>query len=344
MSLERPQREGSALPELRRDPVAGCWVIEASERARRPDDFGPVAAAAPRSEPCPFCEGSERLTPHEILAVRPNGGANGPGWRSRVVPNKFPALMVEGDLAKRGDGLYDIMNGVGAHEVIIETPRHELSLTGLSEDEVRDVLWLYKARLLDLRNDRRLQYGLVFKNVGERAGASMEHTHSQLIVTPIVPLRVQSEIDNCQQYFGYRGRCLLCDMVAQELSSGVRVVLDTPNFIAFEPFASRFPFETHVLPKRHLSHFEATDDGLLLELARCLRSSLLKIEKALDRPPYNYLIHTSPLNSKPLEHYHWHFEIIPRITRVAGFEWGTGFYINTVPPESAARYLREMQA
>jgi UDPglucose--hexose-1-phosphate uridylyltransferase len=327
------------MPELRRDPVIGRWVIIASERARRPHDFGAGdGAAGRRSGPCPFCPGQEHLTPPEVAALRPNGD-----WRARVVPNKFPALMVEGELGKRGDGMYDLMNGIGAHEVIIETPRHEVSLTGLSDEEVRDVLWLYKQRLLDLRNDFRLVYGLVFKNVGERAGASLEHTHSQLIVTPIVPLRVESEILRCQEYFEYRDRCLLCDMVVQEMASGSRMVLDTPNFIAFEPFAARFPFETHVMPKRHLSHFEMTDDALLQELARCLRLTLSKIETAVDHCAWNYLIHTSPLNAKPLEHYHWHFEIFPRVTGIAGFEWGSGFYINPVPPESAAQFLREVR-
>jgi UDPglucose--hexose-1-phosphate uridylyltransferase len=326
------------LPELRRDPVAGRWVIIASERAKRPDDFAAEPSPAPRHLPCAFCAGNEAMTPQEIIAVRVNGS-----WRSRVVANKFPALMVEGDLGKRGDGMYDLMNGVGAHEVIIESPRHEISITGLSDEEVRDVLWLYKQRLLDLRNDYRLVYGLVFKNVKDKAGASMEHTHSQLIATPIVPLQVEQEIRRCAEYFDYRGRCMLCDMVMQEMSSGARMVMDTPNFIAFEPFAARFPFETHLMPKRHMSHFEATDDAMLPELARCLRMSIGKIEAALNNPPYNYLIHTSPLSVRSLDHYHWHFEIIPRITRVAGFEWGSGFYINTVPPEQAASFLREVR-
>jgi UDPglucose--hexose-1-phosphate uridylyltransferase len=332
------------MPELRRDPVTGRWVIIASERAHRPDDFGPVSATHDRGPvPCVFCAGSESFTPPEIIAIRTGPSRNGSGWKARVIPNKFPALMIEGDLGKRGDGMYDLMNGVGAHEVIVETPRHEVSLTGLSEEEVRDVLWLYKQRLLDLVKDFRLAYGLIFKNVGEKAGASLEHTHSQIIVTPIVPVRVQGEIDRCAEYFEYRDRCLLCDMAVQELSSGVRMVIETPNFISFEPFAARFPFETHVMPRRHLSHFELTHDSLLPELARCLRTTLAKIEKAVNRPAYNYLIHTSPLNAKPLDHYHWHFEIIPHITRVAGFEWGTGFYINPVPPEHAAQFLREVK-
>jgi UDPglucose--hexose-1-phosphate uridylyltransferase len=326
------------MPELRRDPVAGRWVIIASERARRPDDYGQEAPVLPRTLPCAFCAGNEAMTPQDIIALRTDGR-----WRARVVANKFPALMVEGGLAKRGEGMYDLMNGVGAHEVIIECPRHEVSISSLSDAEVRDVLWLYKHRLLDLRNDYRLVYALVFKNVKDKAGASMEHSHSQLIATPIVPLQVDQEIRRCTEYFQHRDRCLLCDMVMQEMASGARMVMDTPNFIAFEPFAARFPFETHIMPKRHMSHFEATDDALLPELARCLKTSIAKIESALNHPPYNYLLHTSPLNARPLDHYHWHFEIIPRITRVAGFEWGSGFYINTVPPEQAASFLRDIR-
>jgi UDPglucose--hexose-1-phosphate uridylyltransferase len=327
------------LPELRRDPVSSRWVIIASERARRPDDWAHADRVSPqRNGPCAFCPGHEHLTPPEIAGVRVGGE-----WRARVVPNKFPALMVEGGLDKRADGLYDLMNGVGAHEVVIESPRHVVSLADLADDEVRDVLWLYKQRLLDLRNDVRLVYALIFKNVREKAGASLEHTHSQLIATPIVPLQVDSEIRRCREYYEYRDRCLLCDMSAQELQTGTRIVMETPNFVAFSPFAARFPFETHILPRRHLSHFEMTDDGLLPELGRCLKSVIAKIERAVAAPPYNYLIHTSPLNARPLEHYHWHFEIIPRITGVAGFEWGSGFYINPVPPEQGAAYLRDLQ-
>ncbi len=320
-------------------------MIIAADRARRPDQMRRPAAveAISKDQPCIFCPGNEHHTPPEITAIRPSGPWSGPGWKARVIPNKFPALMVEGDLGKRGEGLYDIMNGVGAHEVIIETPRHEISLTGLSDEEVRDVLWLCKARMLDLRNDHRLVFAMVFKNVGAHAGASQEHTHSQIIVTPIVPLRVQNELERCKSYFEYRDRCLLCDMAVQELTSGVRVVLETPNFVAFEPFAARFPFETHIMPKRHCSHFEMIEESLLPELARCLRSTLFKIERAVDSQCYNYLIHTAPLNVPPLAHYHWHFEIIPRITRTAGFEWGTGFYINPVPPEQAAQYLRDVR-
>jgi len=331
------------MPELRKDPVTGRWVIIAVERAKRPDDFK-FEAPQKKMSMCPFCGGNEHTTPPEITALRNGDSARDKaGWRVRVVPNKFPALMVEGELEKRGEGMYDVINGIGAHEVIIETPQHELSITALSDENVREVLWVYKDRLVDLRKDKRLVYGLLFKNVGERAGASLEHTHSQLIVTPIVPLRVKTEMNRCAEYYDFRGRCLFCDMIKQDISNGVRVVMEEKNFVAFEPFAARFPFETWILPKRHISHYEATEDWLLGELGYVIKTTLKKIETAISHPPYNYLVHTSPFNEQAVDYYHWHFEIIPRITRVAGFEWGTGFYINAVPPESAAQYLREIR-
>jgi UDPglucose--hexose-1-phosphate uridylyltransferase len=333
------------MSELRKDPVIGRWVIIAQERAKRPDQFRfeHPQKRIPESQ-CPFCEGNEEVTPPEIMAIRNSGSQRDKhGWRVRVVPNKFPALRVEADLDKTGIGLYDMMGGVGAHEVIIETPKHLVSITDLDEDGVREVLWVYKSRLLDLKKDRRLLYGLVFKNVGDRAGASIEHSHSQIVATPIVPLRVQGEIDHCEEYYDFRGRCLFCDMVKQEIETKERVVINDKNFVAIEPFAPRFPFETWIIPKKHTSHFEATDDWLLGELAHVLRTTIWKIERAVNNPPYNYLIHTSPLNIDYIEHFHYHFEVIPRITRVAGFEWGTGFYINPVSPESAAQFLREVE-
>ncbi|MBI4564775.1 MAG: galactose-1-phosphate uridylyltransferase [Planctomycetes bacterium] len=325
------------MPELRRDPVGGQWVIIAAERARRPMDFRLAPPGSQPAEDCPFCPGNEAATPPEIFALRDEAG-----WKLRVVPNRFPVLTVEGALHKRGEGIYDAISGVGAHEVIIESPQHVTSLTALSEERISEVLWTYKARLQDLKRDRRLVYGLLFKNVGERAGATLSHTHSQLIATPVVPIRVQNEIDRCARYHDFRGRCLLCDIVTQELASGARVAMESARFVALEPFAARSPFETHLVPKLHLSHYEALEDAWMPELAAVLRATMRKIEKALNRPAYNYLIHTAPLNAAPMEEYHWHLEIIPRIEGVAGFEWGTGFFVNSVPPEDAARYLRDL--
>jgi len=330
------------MPDLRKDPIVGRWVIVAKSRARRPHDFDTSPVRRPTAF-CPFCEGQEDKTPPEILAYRRPGTApNTPGWRVRVVPNKFPALEIEGDLNKRGEGIYDMMRGVGAHEVIIESPRHLISTSELSEPELQEVLWAYRDRLMDLKRDRRLVYGMVFKNVGAAAGASLEHTHSQLIVTPIVPINVWEEMTGSLEFFNYRGRCVYCDMIQQELATEKRLVHDSPTFIAFCPFASRFPFETWILPKVHGSHFENILAGGVEDLASILRIVMLKIEAALDRPAYNYILHTAPFDTQELPHYHWHIEIMPSLTRPAGFEWGTGFYINPVPPEEAARFLREV--
>lgn len=331
------------MPDLRKDPIVGRWVIVAKSRARRPHDF----TSTPKLKSggfCPFCEGNEVQTPGEIVAYRPQGSSpNGKGWRVRVVPNKFPALEIEGDLNKRGDGIYDTMRGVGAHEVIIESPEHLLSTADLPEENLREVFWVYRDRLLDLKKDKRLLYGMLFKNVGEAAGASLEHTHSQLIVTPIVPIQVSEEMTGSLEFFKFRGRCVFCDMIQQELSQEKRIVLDTPGFVAFCPFASRFPFETWILPKNHSSHYENIQKHGIEELARVMKQVMAKIETALDRPSYNYIIHTAPFDTPELGHYHWHMEIIPRLTKTAGFEWGTGFYINAVPPEDAAAFLREVE-
>lgn len=335
------------MPELRREPILGRWVIVAAERAKRPADFSQTSVTLKSSggPGCPFCEGQESTTPPEIFALRSaTSKPNEKGWRVRVVSNKFPALIIEGNLDKRGVGLYDRMNGIGAHEVIIETPQHLLSMTSLSEEHIKDILTVYKERMLDLKKDKRLVYGLIFKNVGDRAGASLEHSHSQLIATPVVPVRVNQEMRGCRIFYDYRSRCLFCDTIAQEIEDADRIVADdNHDFIAFCPYASRFPFETWVLPKQHLTHFENITPELITSLARILKNVLTRGEKALNNPPYNFLIHTTPFNEKEIETYHWHIEIIPRITRVAGFEWGTGFYINPVPPEDAAKYLRGIQ-
>ncbi len=331
------------MPELRKDPIMGRWVIIATERAKRPTDFQGEPPGPPPAF-CPFCEGNEDKTPREIIAYRAQGTApNGPGWKLRVVPNKFPALQIEGNLDKRGVGIYDRMNGIGAHEVIIEAPTHIVSLTSLSTQQIQDVLWSYRDRLTDLKRDIRFTYGMVFKNVGKTAGASLEHSHSQLIVLPTVPRTVADEIRGGKTFYDYRGRCIYCDIVSQELEDGERVVIEGENFLSYEPYAARFPFETWILPKRHMSHYEDIAKLGTEELAHCLKTTLAKIEKALSMPAYNYIIHTTPFDMGAIEHYHWHIEIIPRVTRVAGFEWGTGFYINPVPPETAADFLRNTQ-
>ena len=330
------------MPELRKDPVTSRWVIIATDRAKRPTDFVREKVTIHGSGFCPFCPGNEAKTPPEIMAYRPDGsGRNQPGWTLRVVPNKFPALGIEGTLNRQGEGLYDKMNGIGAHEVMIETTDHQLTLATMPIRRVEDVVWSYRDRILDLKKDRRFRYILIFKNHGEAAGASLEHTHSQLIALPVVPKRVREEVDFAREYYNYKERCLFCDIIRQEAEAGIRVVSENQGFVAVAPFAPRFPFEIWILPKVHQSAFEESQKYEFEQLARILKEMLMRLDKVLESPAYNYIIHTSPLTETNNDHYHWHLEIMPKLTKVAGFEWGTGMYINPTPPEEAARFLRE---
>jgi UDPglucose--hexose-1-phosphate uridylyltransferase len=336
-----PHRVDGKMHELRKDPIVGRWVIIAPDRITRPVNLQEVEPPIQNGYD-PFLEGHEDSTPPEILAYRnPGSRPNGPGWRVRVVPNKFPALKVEGELVKRGDGIYDKITGIGAHEVIIECPQNETNLSRLSVEQIREVLWVYRDRLVDLRRDPRLVHGLIFKNKGTLAGASLEHSHSQLIVSPIVPITIQEELDGAEAFYRYRGRSIFTDMIQQELATESRVVFDSPNFVVICPFASRFPFETWILPKQPSSHFENITRSAIEDLGYVMKHTLQKLEFALDDPPYNFVIHTAPFDRQELPHYVWHIELFPRLTRVAGFEWGSGFYINPVPPETAAKFLRE---
>lgn len=330
------------MPQLRKDPVVGRWVIISTERGKRPTHFQSPADAS-RGGTCPFCNGNEATTPPEIMGYRPDGSKpNSPGWTLRVVPNKFPALMIEGELDRRADGVYDFMNGVGAHEVIIETPNHETNMGLLSEKQFEEVLWAYRDRILDLRKDKRFRYGLIFKNQGPEAGATLEHTHSQLIALSIIPSNVIDELVGAKEYFKYKERCIYCDIVRQEIEEKARVVSENENFIVICPFASRFPFETWILPKRHSPYFEHASNREYEYLSRSLRETLIRLNRTLNDPPFNYIIHSNPFEETENGHYHWHIEIMPKLTHVAGFEWGTGFYINPVTPEEAAQSLREI--
>ena len=329
------------MPELRKDPIVGRWVIISTDRAKRPNDFSrePVKM---KGGFCPFCPGNENKTPSEVLAYRPNGASrDSQGWTVRVVPNKFPALGIEGNLGRQAEGMFDKMNGIGAHEVIIETPEHEATLASLPEKRIEDVLWAFRDRIVDLKKDRRFKYILIFKNHGPLAGATLEHAHGQLIALPIVPKHVLEELEGSKQYYIYKERCVFCDLVRQESESGVRVVSENEGFLTLAPYAPRFPFETWIIPKRHESGFENSSSQVYESLAKALKNLLMRADKVLDYPAYNLVIHTAPVQEAAMDHYHWHVEFMPRLTKIAGFEWGTGFYQNPTPPEEAAKYLRE---
>ena len=329
------------MHEFRKDPIVQRWVVVAPDRANRPmetQDFSDVDVG--RFDP--FAEGNEAVTPPEVFAFRSADSVpDGPGWRVRVIPNKFPALQISGELDHQSQGIYDRMNGLGIHDVIVECPHNETSLSRLSVENIQEVFRACQIRMLDIKQDPRLVYALIFKNKGTLAGASLRHSHSQLIATPVVPIAINEELQGSLAFFQDQGRSIFDEIIRQERDAGSRIVLDTERFVAFCPYASRFPFETWVLPKQQQSHFESIQRADVEELGHVVKIVLRKIEVALNDPPYNYVIHTAPFPFPELPHYRWHMEILPRITRVAGFEWGSGFYINHMPPEDAASLLRE---
>jgi UDPglucose--hexose-1-phosphate uridylyltransferase len=316
-------------------------VIVSTDRRKRPNDFRFERATTLGREQCPFCPGHEDMTPHEVLAYRQDGSApNGPGWDLRVVPNKFPALQVEGTLDRESDGMFDRMNGIGAHEVIIETPHHDRSLAAMSEPEIERVLWAFRERILDLKRDGRLRFILVFKNHGAAAGATLEHTHSQLIALPIVPDFMRDELDGARRHFEVKERCVFCDIVHEDLRDGRRVIQENADIVALAPYAPRLAFETWLLPRRHGARFEEAPRHEYESLARMLKSVLQRMDRALESPPYNLIVHTSPFSEETGDYYHWHLEIMPKLTRVTGFDWGAGLAINPTSPEESAQVLR----
>jgi len=332
------------MPELRKDPIIGRWVIIATERAKRPNDFKPEKDAIVENDSCPFCEGNEKLTPPEVDADRPLATASDtPGWLTRTVPNKYPALENSSSLDKKNSGMFDTMKGVGQHEVIIESPSHDKQLADLSVDEIKKVIAVYKKRSLALGEDERFKYVLIFKNYGLAAGASLEHSHTQLISLPVVPRRVSGELEGMQRYFEDKKSCVFCDMIDQEKKEQKRQICENDDFYAFCPFASRSPFEMCIIPKKHQYSFTDISEDQIDSFARILKDILLRMKVLLDNPPYNFIIHTSPLNGETNELCHWHVELMPKLTKIAGFEWGTGFYINSTSPEVASEYLREVK-
>lgn len=340
------------MSRLRKDPVVGRWIIISTERPKTARDYThhePDDDVTPAE--CPFCAGNESKTPPEIAAFRPPGGrSNSSDWWVRVIPSKFPVLTVEGTLEREGSGVYDWMNGVGAHEIIIESPEHALRLEDHPENQVEKVLWAYRDRILDLERDQRLRYTLIVKNQGWSAGSLQNHAHTQVIATPVIPKLVKEKLDGAKSYYDYKERCVFCDMLRQELAAGERVVEETRHFLVFTPFAARFPFEVWIYPKSHSCSYIDVSKEEVMDLSRVLKTTLLRLGKALSNPPYNYLLYTAP-NRMPRhghwhtlrDDFHWHLEILPRITQVAGFERGSGFYINPTPPEEAAKELREIK-
>jgi UDPglucose--hexose-1-phosphate uridylyltransferase len=334
------------MPQLRKDPILGRWVIISTERAKRPKDFPHIDISPPEKE-CPFCREKEHLTPQELYSIKDEQG----NWRVRVVPSIKPFIEPNKEFWKKGKGPYDLMSGVGSHEVVVETACHIANMADLEIENIRDVFFSYCERTKALETDNRIKYVLVFKNHGwDAGGGRVRHARSQIIATPVNLKRVKEELEGAKLYYDYHERCVLCDMIRQEIEEGQRVVMEENGFVAIVPFAPRFPFEVWVLPKEHSPDFYKTSYQNLYYLATIIKKLLLKIKILLNDPPYNYTIHTAPFRrpypgywSTIEEDYHWHVEITPRLIQVAGFEWGTGFYICPTLPEEAAKFLRETE-
>ncbi|HNV71400.1 MAG TPA: galactose-1-phosphate uridylyltransferase, partial [Candidatus Ozemobacteraceae bacterium] len=328
------------MPQLRKDPVLKQWVIISPERGKRPIHYK-NENGLPEDNPkkCPFCEGHESMTPEEVMAFRRNGtAANQEGWWVRVIPDREPILVPAGDSGKEGIGMFDAMNSIGIHEVVVEVPRHDQNLQNVPLEQVREVIWAFKQRVLEIKKNPRFKHFMIVKNSG-RGVSSFSHSHSHIVATPIIPKRIEEEIDGAREYFHYHDRCIFCDIVRQEREDNTRIVFEDPQFLAFCPFASRFPFELFIIPKQHQPFFETLDNDQVHGFANALQICLKKLQSLLPDLPYNFILHTSPCSDSYREFYHWHLEIIPKLTQVAGFEWGSGFYINPTPPEDAAQML-----
>lgn len=338
------------MSEFRKDPVSKRWVIFSPERAYRPSDYRKDELKDGEKEPdfCPFCSGNEQISGDEILVYPKthNRKPNTSDWWIRVLENKYPALTPDKNLEKQGIGIYDKMKGIGRHEIIVETERHARCIAELSYSEVEKIIMAYRDRYVEISRDKDIKHILIFKNYGKEAGASLEHSHSQLIATPVVPKRVETEIKGANDYYKFRDRCVFCDIVSQELLDKERIIEESDEFVAFNFFAGKVPYETWIVPKKHESNFGLLTRKELKELAKMLRNVLRRIKIVLGDVDYNFVMHTAPLNTNHnIEQvFHWHLEIMPKLTKIAGFEWGTGFYINPVLPEIAAKNLREVEA
>ncbi|MFH0809242.1 MAG: galactose-1-phosphate uridylyltransferase [Pseudomonadota bacterium] len=333
------------MPELRQDPASKRWVIIARERSKRPhafvrlDENGPVAPAY--SSECPFCGGNEELTPPETFAVRDGTAADTPGWRVRAVPNKFAALLPVGSTERRTENeFFRWMDGVGKHEVIVESPVHNLHMALMDDSQVQSVVAAYRERYLALREDTRFKLILIFKNHGVSAGTSLEHPHSQLVATPVVPNDIRTMFQRAFDFYDDTGSCVYCQMLAEELRLGKRLILETDGFVVFHPFASRMPFETWIVPRKHGASFGLLTVAEASELAVVLKQALRRIHFGLKNPDFNMIIQTAPVKDEFEEYFHWHIQILPRLTTAAGFEMGTGIYINVALPEETAQFMR----
>lgn len=330
------------MSELRQNFATKEWVVIATERARRPEEMASHRERKPVARfvaTCPFCPGNEKLTPPEVLRVP---AAMDVPWHARVFPNKFAALSRDAQPTRTVHRSRRSINGFGVHDVIVETPDHSQVLALMPDTYVAEILRIYKTRYNELSLDPRIAHITIFKNHGIDAGTSLEHPHSQMIATPIISMQVRDRFQQALRHFDDYGECMFCQMLDEELQEQTRIVAVSEHFIVLEPYASSAPFSTHIYPRRHMASFGDVSAPEIDDLAGMLRSSLAKLYHGLANPDFNFTIRSAPAESAGVKYFHWYLSVIPRLTRVAGFELGSGMFINTVLPEAAAEFLRKV--
>ena len=330
------------MPQLRQNIATREWVIVATERAKRPEDFTQTDKEKNKQElpeystQCPFCPGNEKTSPIENFSIR-----NDKNWKVRVIPNKFPALVAEGKREFKNEGIVRHMDGFGIHEVIIETPLHNATIALMENTQVENIIKTYRNRYMFAVNDERIELVTIFKNHGPSAGASQEHSHSQMIASPVVPAHIRSRIEDAMRYYDDNMECVFCKMIKDEINAGERIVAQTENFAAFIPYAAFSPFHIWLLPKKHNPCFQHISDEEIKEFSGILKEVLSKIYHSLNNPDFNYVVRSLPGKARHNDFFHWYLSIVPRVTKTAGFEIGSGMYINVALPEQSAKFLRE---
>ena len=334
------------MSELRQNMATKQWVIIATERARRPEEFvdrshRPHAETMPAHDAsCPFCPGNEEGPDMEFLRL-PQGNEH---WLVRVVRNKFPALRQDGQTMRQFDGVHRSINGVGYHEVVIESRAHNISPALAPVEDVSRILMAFQMRGVVMALDDRIEHVIYFKNHGVRAGTSLLHPHSQIIGLPMVPYDVRTRDEEARRYFDDTGSCVYCDMLKDELKDRRRVIAENDDFVAFLPYAALSPFHIWIMPREHQSSFLMVSPISIDRLAEMARFLLRKVYYGLNDPDYNIVLRSAPVKAWYADHLHWYVTLIPRVTQTAGFELGSGMYINTALPEESAAFLRSIEA
>ena len=329
------------MSELRYNLVSGEWVVMATERAKRPEEFVKVREKKPLPEyraDCPFCPGNEVKTPGEIYRL-----GDEKSWKVRSVTNLFGAFSPNTPHLRKLDSIYLSMGGFGVSEVLIEHPLHNMIIPLMRNEEVEDIIRMYKLRYTAMTRLEGIEAITIFKNHGAMAGTSIEHPHSQMIATPIVPPQMRGRVEKAVHYFDMTGQCVFCKTMEEELKTKKRIIFETDKFVAFMPFAGPSPFTTWLFPRRHTAYFAHINDDEIKDLAVNLQTVLQKLYYGLDNPDYNFNIRSIPVKERGTEYFHWYISIIPRVTQPAGFELGSGMFINTALPEESAEFLRQVK-